>query len=103
MLCLTINSKEEEMFTRPKEIRKRKSFIRHSVEHSIQNKLHSPSLLSNSMKATSNTIIENISPDYIIPFGDKIIHKPNDMTRVLYQNIGSLDISTDSHKFGSYA
>ena len=51
------------------------------------------------MKTTSNTILKNTSPDYSIIFEDKIINEPNDMTRVLYQNTGSFEILSDSHKF----
>ena len=65
----------------------------------MQIKLPSSPLPSNSMNTTSNTIIENITSDYSRMFGNEIIPKPNHITRVLYQNTGSFEISTDSHKF----
>ena len=65
----------------------------------MQNELSSPPLPRNSMKTTYSTILYNVSLGYSKNFGDNIITKPNHMTRVLCQNTGSLEISTNSHKF----
>ena len=65
----------------------------------MQNKTPSPSLPSNSMKVTSNTIIESKNSNYSRTFGDNIISKTNLMTRVLYQNTESLGISIDLYNF----
>ena len=100
MLCLTINSEDEETFRRPNhKVRKRNILLSRLVKYVMQNELSSPPLPRNSMKTTYNTILYNVSLGYSKNFGDNIITKPNHMTRVLCQNTGSLEISTNSHKF----
>ena len=65
----------------------------------MQKKLPSPLLSSNFIKTTSNTIIENITPDYSRIIGDKIITRPNHITRVLNQNTRNVETLIDLPKF----
>ena len=100
MFYMTINPDDEEKFTRPtNRVRKCKALLSHPVEYLMQNKNPSTPFPSNSLKDTSNTIVENITPDYSRNFRDEIVNKSDHMTRVLYQNTGSLRISSDSRKF----